>query len=104
MAHEQSKYDVRHARGLISLPANDFSDNIMELIVQGEGNVLSLLTMQSRSGRAAMLRDSATSETSPVQLNQPAACLASQEGAKSFATGAWLQPAKLTRAAGLPIS
>ena len=75
------------------------------LIVQGAGSVLSLLsTVQPRSGRAAMLRDSATSEMSGVQLDQPVAGVTSREGAKSFATGSWPQPAKQTCAAGMSLS
>lgn len=64
--------------------------------------MLSLLsTLQPRPGRAATLRDSATSEKNPVQLDQPAAgAAAAHEGARSFATEAWLQPSELTKAAG----
>ena len=92
----------RHAEGPIILHGNKESDKCLGLTAQGEGSVLSLLsTMQPRTGRATTLRDSATSEMSPVQLKQPAADADLPKGAKSFATGAWLRPAKLTQAAGM---
>ena len=95
---------IRHTSGPISLLGGGCSNDSLLYTVQGEGNVQSLLTMQSGSGRATMLRSFATSEMSPVQLNQPTAGAHSPQGAMPFATGAWLQPTKLTQAAGMSIS
>ena len=94
------------AKGPMSLLGGGCFNDCLRFMVQGEGNVQSLLTVQPRSGMATMLRNPASSERSPVQLVQPAAGADSSKGhgAVPFATGAWLQPTKLAQAAGMTVS